>query len=696
MGPKRWRLGIRPQLTIIVLMAAVLSTVATLFVTESAVLSYVTRQAEAQEQQHMSIANLVLQTGYGQNISISSDTSAPCTFKTSGGIQHGCLTADSPGANQNFATYDPNAPYGKYRLNGATPSGDTDYVDQVQHYVLGEVSVYQCADEAGIALKSPQDGNPCVQISTTFRTKNSDPSSPRDTGHGLDPLVAQRLGLRVDPTTHKWANGWNRDGWITDSPITIQHTQYLADFAPILNPQSDLIGVLFVGVQYDQVTSVVANTTIELVIIGTVIMVAGVILALVVASTIVGTLQRAARQVSGASERFGAIAAQQASGSTQQVWAINAINQALQSLAETASDISRRSEQLAQMGNQVLQRRAEISPTQIDSLIAYLTRSVRDISVASRQQAATYERMTGAMQAVMEVAEQVAGDSQQTTEHAERLELVVQQLRQLVGVGARARLTSTLAATDVGAGASGIGRTVRAVRPQRGGKSGRLGSQPEMAGVGAGGTSGGMTDAAIARGAISGRRGARPASDTNMGGMGAMGAMGAMGGMGMPGQGMLVAGGNSQGARQQMQPGGWAMPNGGFGGSGMTSLGAPQPPSSLNPQMPGQSNNPMNPMAGAGASGSWSGPGGPNSGPNLGPWGAPGPNSGPNPNPWSTPDPNRGPNSGPNSGPRFGPNSGPSFGANGGRRAQGRPSLSSLPELNDPGNESPFPWDQRG
>jgi hypothetical protein len=201
--------------------------------------------------------------------------------------------------------------------------------------------------------------------------------------------------------------------------------------------------------------------------------------------------------------------------------------------------------------------------------------------------------------------------------------------------------------------------------------------------------SGGMMDATAGRGMATPRRGARPASDTSMGGMGGMGATGAMGGMGMPGQGMLIAGGNGQGVRQQMQPGGWGMPNGGFGGSGMMPAGAPQPPGFLNPQMPSQSYNPMNPMAGAGG---WSGPSGPNSGPNLGPWGAPGPNSGPNPNPWSIPDPNRGPNSGP----RFGPNSGPNLGANGGRRAQGRPSLSSLPELSDPGNENPFPWDRRG
>jgi len=41
--------------------------------------------------------------------------------------------------------------------------------------------------------------------------------------------------------------------------------------------------------------------------------------------------------------------------------------------------------------------------------------------------------MSGAMQAVIEIAEQVAGNSQQSTESAERLQLVVRQLQQLVG-----------------------------------------------------------------------------------------------------------------------------------------------------------------------------------------------------------------------------------------------------------------------
>src|SRR5262249_25544691 len=107
-----------------------------------------------------------------------------------------------------------------------------------------------------------------------------------------------------------------------------------------------VIGVLSISVPYDSITTLQTQTTVLLVIIGTIIMVGGVILALIFGNTIIGTLQRAARQVSGASERIGSIAAQQASGSAQQVWAINAINQALQNFSETARDISQRTDQL--------------------------------------------------------------------------------------------------------------------------------------------------------------------------------------------------------------------------------------------------------------------------------------------------------------------------------------------------------------
>jgi hypothetical protein len=597
MGPKRRRLGIRPQLTMIVLLAAILSTVATLFVTETAIQQYVTQQAQSQEQQHMKIARLVLTTGYGENVSIASDN---------------LMVADSPGTGVTFRQASANNPYpyGKYPLNG-----DTDYVDQVQQLIGGTVSVYQCRDKSGNLI------TPCVRISSTLpvRTKSSggDANVPRAINspeYSLDSTVSQNMHLDGDP---KELTG----------ETTIDGQQYFADYQPIFNPQHQLIGVLYVGVTLSTVTELVANTTIELVIIGTIIMVAGVILALFVASAIVGTLQRAARQVSGASERFGAIAAQQSSGSMQQVWAINAINQALQNLSETATDVSRRTDQLAQMGNQVLQRRSEISPTQIDSIIAYITRSMRDISMASRQQASTYERMTGAMQAVMEVAEQVAGDSQQTTENAGRLETVVQELQQLVGVSARNALAVTagqagtppITSTQLG-GAPGAmaGHTVQAVRPQRGGLSGRLDApRPQMAGVGA---------MAGLRGE---RRGARPPSDATMSGAGTLGRANVMA-SGREGRGRMMSP-NEMSANPFGQP---------PGSSGTRMAGPPY----------GQ---PMNgPMPGGPPADTWGMPmssfnAGAN--PNPPPWAMPGPNSGPNlPNldRWNAPGPNSGPEDG--------------------------------------------------
>ncbi len=490
-GQKRWRPGIRPQLTIIVLLAAVLSTVATLFVTENAVLTYVSQQASQQEIQHMKIATLVLGTDFGENVSIASD---------------GTMVVDSPGASGSLKTDDQNAQFtfGKYKLNG-----DTDYVDLVQQLVGGMVSVFQCADQNGKPIV------PCQRISSTFRA-NGPASGTSGTGvltnravnqpvYDLSLTVAENMRMSA-PTPQAWVGVDTVDG-----------TQYFSDYTPLYNPQQQVIGVMFVGVKYNDVTAVVANTTIELVILGTIIMVAGVILALIVASAIVGTLQRSARQVSTASARFGSIAQQQASGSTQQVWAINAINQALQSLAETATDISRRTDQLAQMGNQVLQRRTEISPTQVDSIIAYITRSVRDISVASSQQSATYQRMTGAMQAVMEVAEQVAGDSQQTSENADRLEQVVHQLNQLVGVRGRAMPAANTEAPQTRVSQGNLVRggakrgTLQAARHNAGDRNGRGGMSPDLAGAGS--HSQGFS-----------RMGARPSSDSSLGASGRLGA----------------------------------------------------------------------------------------------------------------------------------------------------------------------------
>lgn len=430
MFPRWWRLGIRPQLTIIVILGAILSTAATLFIADNAIQNYVLQQAKTQEIDNMKIARLVMTNQYGQNISIASDNT---------------MVADTPGTGKDLNLQTSNN-FGKYPLNG-----DTDYVDEVKQLIGGTVAIFQCADAHGNFTR-------CLRIATTST------SAQRVLGSELPTTIAHNLNLEGTP----------RDWQGID---TIDGVQSYADYSPMFNPQEQLIGILVVAVPLDSITTVVSHTTVELVIIGTIIMVAGIILALFFANAIIGTLQRAARQVNGASERIGTIAAQQSSGSAQQVWAINAINQALQNFSETARDISQRTDQLALMGNQVLQRRGEISPTQIDSILAYITRSVRDISVSSKQQASQYERMTGAMQAVIEIAEQVAGNSQQASESSERLELVVRQLQQLVGVRQFSRGVTSEAmgmeslAADLNARQASSQQqragTIRAVRPAR-------------------------------------------------------------------------------------------------------------------------------------------------------------------------------------------------------------------------------------
>ncbi len=455
MRQRRFRLGIRAQLTLVVLLGAVLSTLATLFIANNAIQQYALQQAHTQEQQNMAIALLVLQTQYGQNISIASN---------------GQLVADTPTTGHDLSGYAQNN-YGKYYLKD-----DEDYVDQVQHLIGGFVSVYQCANSNDKLV-------PCVRISTTLRVvssnANSSVGSTRDTGVQLEPVPASAMTLSSAPKAFL-------------GEVDYQGQQYYADYYPLFNPQQQVIGVLAVGVPLANVTDFQRATTIQLLLLGLIVMIAGVIFSLLFASSIVSTLQNVARQVSYASQRIGAIASQQVGGAEQQVWAVGSINKALQNFAETTREISHRTDQLAQMGDQVVRRRVDILPQQIDTILAYITRSVRDISSASRQEAQQYERMTGAMQAVMEIAEQVSNGSQQATDSAHQLDEAVADLQQIVGV--RAIRQSTTATMDVA----------------------DFPSEAMLAGAGA-----------------------LPPSQANMGGMGQMGGMGSMGQMGQRSSGQM-------------------------------------------------------------------------------------------------------------------------------------------------------------
>ena len=175
MGRSRLRLGIRAQLTLVLLLGALLSTGATLFIANNAIQQYALQQTHTQEQQSMKIALLVLQTQYGQNVSVSSD---------------GQLVTDSPTTGRDLSGY-ASSNYGKYPLNN-----DVNYVDQVQQLIGGFVSVYQCANAMGPT-------GACTRVATTLQsTAAGDTSSNgRQLNVTLEAAAAQNMGLKTATPT---------------------------------------------------------------------------------------------------------------------------------------------------------------------------------------------------------------------------------------------------------------------------------------------------------------------------------------------------------------------------------------------------------------------------------------------------------------------------------------------------------------
>ncbi len=408
----RWlRLGVRAQILVIVLIGTVLTTAVTLLIADTSIQNYATNQENALETRNLTVANLVMQQHYGPNISVSADN---------------YLVVDAPPGAQN-------SQYGKLPLNF-----DSSFVQSVQSLLNGvQVSVYQCAN-ADETLDFTNGMLACPRVSTTFLARQSN----GDLKNLTLQYGSQTLTTNYDVNTSTnpvYLNQTAAAGMsLANAPKqfvgqeTIGGVQYEASYLPLSDEAGHLVGVLAVEEPLTAVTNLIDTTTLELIISGLIIMVAGIILAVLVASTIAGTLRRASTQLGAAATQLTTISEQQAGGSRQQVWAINAINQALHNLQETSADVSRRTDQLAQIGTQVAMRRAEIAPGQFESVMNYMTRSVRDISMASHQQTTTVERMASAMQAVVEIADQVANSSQQTSESARRLDGVVTELEHLV------------------------------------------------------------------------------------------------------------------------------------------------------------------------------------------------------------------------------------------------------------------------
>jgi methyl-accepting chemotaxis protein len=409
MSSRRFRAGIRTRITVMVLIGAVLTTAVTLVIADISIQGYAIQQSQAQEQRNLNVAMLIQHSEFGQNISI--DPSGNMVIDASKNYN------DSSSAND----------YGRLSLNTSTA-----YVDQVRT-LLGNnvaVSIYQCTNQVD-QPSLDTTGKLCPRISTTLQHQTALGNGPREVNSSsspisLSPTVLQDLGLQTG------SNGVTARTATKTLQETLDGVQYLSIYQTLTDPSNHIIGVLSVSEPLTNLYALIDRTTVELIISGVVIMIGGIILSLLVASAIANTLQRAATQLGEASQELSRISDRQASASRQQVWAINAINQALQNLRETSTDVSHRTDQLAQIGTQVTMRRAEIAPNQFESIMSFMTRSVNDINNASRNQTSTVERMTSAMQAVIEIADQVSSSSTQTNDSAKRLDGVIIALEELV------------------------------------------------------------------------------------------------------------------------------------------------------------------------------------------------------------------------------------------------------------------------
>jgi len=399
MKTRRSRLSIRIQLTVIVILAALLGTGATLLVANFTIQNYLQGQLATQVQQDSNVAWHIMNASYGSQITVNADSQ---------------LIAQVP-QSANLSSQ----PQGPIILNG-----NFDYIDQVEQLTGGLVTIYQCAGAGNHAI-------PCRAVATDMIVNNSSGGASGST-ITLNTLLDPTIGTAVQKQATPYI-----------ATTTIQGAPYMAAYSRITDPQGHFIGVLSMALPLSGVQSLLASNTSHLVLAELAVMLVSIIVALLIARAITRELQGAAQQVASASASFSGLATQQASGSAQQVWAINAVNQALKNLGETTAQITHRTEQLAQAGSSILANWSTLSSDQLNAFIAYISRSMHDISIASQQQAKTYARMNGAMQAVTEVAEQVARDSNDTAEHARRLEEVVLALQSLVGSDTSLRQTPT-------------------------------------------------------------------------------------------------------------------------------------------------------------------------------------------------------------------------------------------------------------
>ncbi len=404
---KKWsaRFGIRTQIIFVVLLGAIITTAITLVIADTSIQSYGYSQFLNQESNNLKFVNLTLASRFGSSVSITSND---------------LLAFDDPAANSYL-----NQPYGILAANN-----NPDIVNYI-HALLqdNQITVYQCANQ-NAQLILVNGLLQCQVASTTFLSNGQPVTADTPSILNLTVLpqnVIQQMAIPINS-----ANSFDTPPKTYYGSVTIQKISYFAAYEPLIDPQHHLVGILSIAVPQTTVSTLINDVSLKLIISGAAILIAGVILAIWVATAVSNTLKGSSNQIIVSCDKISKNALQQTSGARQQVWAINAINQAIVDLQNFSNEVTGRTQYLANITGETYNRRSEMSHAQYEAVLAFMSNQSRSINSYAQQQNHTIDRMSKAMQAVIEIADQVVDSSQDTQNNADQLNEVVLRLNQLV------------------------------------------------------------------------------------------------------------------------------------------------------------------------------------------------------------------------------------------------------------------------
>jgi hypothetical protein len=181
------------------------------------------------------------------------------------------------------------------------------------------------------------------------------------------------------------------------------------------------------------VTAVVNNQLVSTSVIAALVLLLAAFVGLWIGQRITQPILRSVDNLRRSSEALQTLATKQQSSAGEQQWVIDSAQVGLQSVQyyTDASNVAAR--QLSEMASELLQRWPHLDAQTTQRVLREMATTARYIEQAIQYQETSNQKLATAIKVTTQVGEQLAAGATSATSAAEQLELVVRQLRQVVG-----------------------------------------------------------------------------------------------------------------------------------------------------------------------------------------------------------------------------------------------------------------------